>query len=105
MFEKAKLTALATALGLTMVIALLASPLVRADENPFSISNAASSLTVAGEDGKCGEGKCGDSKEDEKCGDSEKESKCGDGGGDTKCGDSGDDAKCGGEGKCGSAEE
>jgi uncharacterized low-complexity protein len=91
MFKKAKLTALATALGLTMVIALLTSPLVRAEQNPFSVSDASSGIVVAGEKGKCAEGKCAEGKcgggeeedEDEaKCGDDEKEGKCGEG----KCG-------------------
>lgn len=79
MLDKAKLTALATALGLTLVVALLTSPAVRADENPFSVSSETTGIVLAGEgasdDGKCGESKCGDSEDDQsdegKCGDSE----------------------------------
>jgi uncharacterized low-complexity protein len=95
MFEKAKLTALATALGLTMAIALLASPLARADQNPFSVSDAASGIVVAGEEkGKCAEGKCAEGK----CGGGEEEE------GEAKCGDDEKEGKCG-EGKCGGKEE
>lgn len=80
MVEKARLTALVTALGITMTIALLSSPLARADENPFSVSNTDSSLVVAGDDGKCGDSdKSADDMSDD-------EGKCGDGGDDTKCG-------------------
>ena len=96
MVEKARLTALVTALGITMTIALLSSPIARADENPFSINEATTGLVVAGEEGKCDDsakcdkGKCDDSD------DSSDESSCGEG----KCGDNkdkaDDDAKCGG---------
>ena len=65
------------------------SPLANAAENPFGMSNVATDMQVASnhENGKCGEGKCGDSK---------KKGKCGEG----KCGDSKKKSKCG-EGKCG----
>ncbi|MBN1378273.1 MAG: hypothetical protein JXA04_03475 [Gammaproteobacteria bacterium] len=90
MIEKIKFTAILSALGLTMIVALLTSPIARADENPFSVSDTSSNLVLAADESKCGdsekakcgEGKCGDSEED-KCGDSEEEAKCGEG----KCGD------------------
>ena len=85
-----------SAFALLFVMAF--SPLANAAENPFGMSNVATDMQVATnhENGKCGEGKCGDSKKKGKCGDSEKEGKCGEG----KCGDSKKKAKCG-EGKCG----
>jgi len=100
---------LVSALGFLFVMAF--SPITSAAENPFGMSNIdANPITVA-EKGKCGEGKCGDSKKkgEGKCGDSEKKGKCGEG----KCGDSKKKGKCGdgkkeegkkgkcGEGKCG----
>jgi len=61
-----------------------------ADANPFA-KQANTVQTVAGDDGKCGEGKCGDKK-------GKKDGKCGEG----KCGDKKGkkEGKCG-EGKCG----
>ena len=62
-----------TALSFLFVLAF--SPVSSAAENPFGMSNIESQQThVAGKEGKCGEGKCGDSKK--------KEGKCGEG----KCG-------------------
>ena len=108
MAKKPTLKPVAAALGTTFAVALAASPLVNAAENPFSVTNLESGYMVAGDvEGKCGEGKCGgDKKEAEgkcgegKCGGDKKEAegKCGEG----KCGGDKKEAegKCG-EGKCG----
>jgi len=104
---------LITALSFLFFITI--SPVSSAAENPFGMSDMATDqIQLSGKDGKCGEGKCGDSKKaakcgEGKCGDSKKEAKggkCGDSkkeakGG--KCGDSKKEAKGGkcGEGKCG----
>jgi uncharacterized low-complexity protein len=77
-------------------------------DNPFELTDLDAGYMLAdghkGEEGKCGEGKCGDDKGEEgKCG----EGKCGtDGekGEEGKCGsdgEKGEEGKCG-EGKCGS---
>ena len=87
--------------ALSFLFVMAFSPITSAAENPFGMSNIdADQITVA-EKGKCGEGKCGDSKKkgkcgEGKCGDSKKKGKCGEG----KCGDSKKKSKCG-EGKCG----
>ena len=79
----------------------LASGIASADVSPFSMTSLvtgymadAGDAAKKGEEGKCGEGKCGEDKGEEgKCG----EGKCGEG----KCGeDKGEEGKCG-EGKCG----
>jgi len=89
--------------ALSLLFALAFSPLVNAAENPFGMSNTAvDQMQVADshqKEGKCGEGKCGDSKD-------KKEGKCGEGkcGGEKKgkCGDGkDDDDKAEKKGKCG----
>ena len=82
---------LSLAIG-TAFAASLAAGSVSAAENPFQQAELASGYMVAdAHEGKCGEGKCGGSKD-------KAEGKCGEG----KCGGSKDKAegKCG-EGKCG----
>jgi len=67
-----KKTPLALAIGAAFTVSLTASAATYAAENPFGISDlASSSQEVKGEEGKCGEGKCGEGK----CG----EGKCGEG--------------------------
>jgi len=74
--------------ALSFLFLLATCPLTQAAENPFGMTdNTASSMQLAGKDGKdgkCSEGKCGEGK----CGDSMKkeaqQGKCGQG----KCGDS-----------------
>ena len=67
----------------------LAIASVSVDESPFTMSELNSGYIQLAE-GKCGEGKCGGSKD-------KKEGKCGEG----KCGDKKEaEGKCG-EGKCG----
>jgi uncharacterized low-complexity protein len=97
--------------GVAFVSSLAVSTTATAADNPFELSDLDAGYMLAdghkGEEGKCGEGKCGDDKGEEgkcgegKCGtDGEKgeEGKCGEG----KCGDEkGEEGKCG-EGKCGS---
>jgi len=98
MSDKLKLNPLAVALGTTFAISLASSPIVNAADNPFNMTDLGSGYMVAEEgscgdkkeEGKCGEGKCGDKK-------AEGEGKCGEG----KCGDKKkEEGKCG-EGKCG----
>jgi uncharacterized low-complexity protein len=84
MSNKNKLNSIASMLGVTLVAAIAVSPVVQADQNPFSVSELSSGYMLAdAEEGKCGEGKCGEGK----CGDDkdkkDKEGKCGEG----KCGD------------------
>ncbi|GJM04649.1 MAG: hypothetical protein DHS20C09_06400 [marine bacterium B5-7] len=105
MSNKNKLNPLAIALGTTFAISLSASPVVNAADNPFNMTDLGSGYMVAEEgscgdkkeEGKCGEGKCGDKKAEGSCGDKKAEGKCGEG----KCGDKKkEEGKCG-EGKCG----
>ena len=93
-----KLSKLATLVG-SLIFAMMYINTASADANPFAQS--AQVQTVADDDSKCGEGKCGDkAKKDKKCG----EGKCGDKAKkDKKCGEGKKDKKEGkcGEGKCG----
>ncbi len=100
MLKKRTLKPVAAALGTTFVVALAASPIANAADNPFSITEISSGYMVADKaEGKCGEGKCGGAKaKDTK----ETEGKCGEG----KCGgekshEAKDGGKKSGEGKCG----
>ena len=100
MSKKTSLKPIAAALGTTFAVSLAASPLVKANENPFTMTELSNGgYMVADAEGKCGEGKCGESTSDE---DKGTEGKCGEG----KCGESESDedkdteGKCG-EGKCG----
>jgi uncharacterized low-complexity protein len=82
------------------------SGMVSADASPFSMTNLTTGYMAdvaekKGEEGKCGEGKCGEKKGEEgKCG----EGKCGEKKGEEgKCGgdkdkDKGEEGKCGGHG-------
>lgn len=79
--------------SLSVMLLLALSPAANASiDNPFGMSKVSTDQVQLAE-GKCGQGKCGDSmkKEEGKCGNSSKkdEAKCGEG-------------KCG-EGKCGGA--
>ena len=97
--ELAKKSGLAVAAGAaTFAVSLAASPLAKADVNPFSTTDLGSGYLQLAE-GSCGEGKCGEGKCGEKKG---KEGKCGEGKcGEGKCGEKkGSEGKCG-EGKCG----
>ena len=100
MLMKRTLKPVVAALGTTFVVALAASPIANAANNPFSITEISSGYIVADKaEGKCGEGKCGGAKaKDTK----ETEGKCGEG----KCGggkshEAKDGGKKTGEGKCG----
>jgi uncharacterized low-complexity protein len=105
MSDKNKLNPLAVALGTTFAISLTASPIINAAENPFAATEFSNGYMVA-EEGKCGEGKCGDKKGEEgKCGDKMgEEGKCGDKKAEGSCGDKKEEGKCG-EGKCGDKKE
>ncbi len=80
MLMKRTLKPLAAAIGTTFVVALAASPIANAADNPFSLTEISGGYMVADKaEGKCGEGKCGGAKtKDTK----ETEGKCGEG----KCG-------------------
>jgi uncharacterized low-complexity protein len=74
--------------GVAFVSSLAVSTTATAADNPFELSDLDAGYMLAdghkGEEGKCGEGKCGDDKGEEgKCGDEKgEEGKCGEG----KCG-------------------
>ena len=79
---------IAAAVGVAFVSSLAASTTVLAADNPFSTTDLDAGYQLAGkkgEEGKCGEGKCGGSKKSKamdegKCGGSKKnmgEGKCG----------------------------
>ena len=101
---------LTAAVGAAFVSSVALTGAAVAAENPFELTDLDSGYMVAGKDkgeeGKCGEGKCGGDKGEEgscgegKCGgDKGEEGSCGEG----KCGgDKGEEGKCG-EGKCGGA--
>ena len=104
---------LAMAIGSAFAVSLMASPIVSAEQNPFSMNELSSGYQVAekGKEGSCGEGKCGGKKSSKegscgegKCGGkkSSKEGSCGDKKGkEGSCGDKkGKEGSCG-EGKCG----
>ena len=80
MLKKRTPKSVAAALGTTFAIALAASPIASASENPFSLTEFSNGYMVAeAGEGKCGEGKCGGEKPGDKKSD---EGKCGEG----KCG-------------------
>ena len=95
MLKKRTLKPVAAALGTTFAVALAASPITNAANNPFSLTEISNGYIVADQaEGKCGGGKATDKKEAEgKCG-GEKSHKAKDG--DKKS----SEGKCG-EGKCG----
>jgi len=94
---------LAAAVGVAFVASLAFSSVAVADDNPFASTDLDSGYMMAGgdkgEEGKCGEGKCGgDTGEEGSCGgDTGEEGSCG--------GDTGEEGSCGGdtgeEGSCG----
>lgn len=105
-------TSLGAIVGTAIAASVVISPVVNADQNPFSVAELQQGYQVAaghleggcgegrcGEDktkkeGKCGEGSCGEDKaKNSDCDDKEKEGKCGE----DKAKEEG---KCG-EGKCG----
>jgi len=62
MSEKNKLKPLALAMGTTFAVALTASPIIQAADNPFNmneLSNGGYTLAEGHGEGSCGEGKCG----------------------------------------------
>ena len=98
----------AAAVGVAFVSSMAVSATAMAAENPFEAAELDSGYMLAGghkgEEGKCGEGKCGGEKDAEgSCGgEKAEEGKCGEG----KCGgEKGAEGSCGGEkaeeGKCG----
>ncbi len=95
MLKKRTLKPVAAVLGTTFAVALAASPIANAANNPFSLTEISSGYMVADQaEGKCGEGKCGEGKAKDKK-ESEGKSRV------AKDGDKkSDEGKCG-EGKCG----
>ena len=88
---------LAAAVGVAFVSSVAVSTTAVAADNPFAMAELDSGYTLAsshgGEEGKCGEGKCGEKGEEGACGEKGEEGKCGEG----KCGgDKGEEGKCGG---------
>ena len=97
MSKERKLTPIASALGATFAVSLMASPITQAAANPFTMTDHGTGYMVA-------EGNCGDKKGKEgSCGDEKgKEGSCGDKKGDEMKNEQGmtsDEKK--GEGKCG----
>jgi len=95
MLKKRTLKPVAAVLGTTFAVALAASPIANAANNPFSLTEISGGYMVADQaEGKCGEGKCGEGKAKDK-----KESK-----GKSRVAKDGDkkpdEGKCG-EAKCG----
>jgi uncharacterized low-complexity protein len=88
----------AAAVGVAFVSSLAVSSTAVAADNPFETVDLENGYMLAdshkGEEGKCGEGKCGGEKAEEgKCGgEKAEEGKCG--------GEKAEEGKCG-EGKCG----
>ena len=95
MLKKRTLKPVAAVLGTTFAVALAASPIANAANNPFSLTEISTGYMVADQaEGKCGEGKCGEGKAKNKK-ESEGKSRV------AKDGDKkSDEGKCG-EGKCG----
>jgi uncharacterized low-complexity protein len=101
MSEKFMVKPVTAAVGAAFVSAIAVPAAASAADNPFAVAELDQGYMLAahhkGEEGKCGEGKCGGDKKAE-------EGKCGEGkcGGDKKA----EEGKCGGdkkakEGKCG----
>ncbi len=95
MLKKRTLKPVAAALGTAFAVALAASPIANAADNPFSLTEISGGYMVADQaEGKCGEGKCGEDKDKDKKVSEGKSRVAKDG--DKKS----DEGKCG-EGKCG----
>ena len=98
----------AAAVGVAFVSSLAASTTAVADDNPFSTADLEAGYQLAGEkgeEGKCGEGKCGGDKGAEgSCGEKGAEGSCGEKGAEGSCGEKGAEGSCGekgAEGSCG----
>jgi len=95
----------AAAVGVAFVSSIAVSGAAVAADNPFAMTDLDSGYMLAGnhegEEGKCGEGKCGEKGKEGSCGEKGAEGSCGEKGEEGKCGE----GKCGGdkgeEGKCG----
>ena len=98
MSEKSAITkSIAAAVGIAFASSAALSATAVADDNPFAMTDLDSGYMLAsshgGEEGKCGEGKCGEKGEEGACGEKGEEGKCGEG----KCGgDKDEEGKCGG---------
>ena len=103
----------AAAVGVAFVSSLAASTTAVADDNPFSTTDLDAGYQLAGEkgeEGKCGEGKCGGDATakgaEGSCGEKGKEGSCGEKGKEGSCGENKDkEGSCGEnkdkEGSCG----
>ena len=80
----------AAAVGVAFVSSLAVSTTAVADDNPFAMADLDSGYLLAdnheGEEGKCGEGKCGEKGEEGACGEKGEEGACGEKGEEGKCG-------------------
>jgi len=92
---------IAAAVGVAFVSSLAVSTTAVADDNPFAMADLDSGYLLAdnheGEEGKCGEGKCGEKGEEGKCGEKGEEGACGEKGEEGACGEKGEEGKCGGD--------
>jgi len=102
----------AAAVGVAFVSSLAASTSAVAADNPFSTADLDTGYQLAGEkgeEGKCGEGKCGGDKAEKgaegSCGEKGKEGSCGEKGKEGSCGEKGKEGSCGEKGEEGSCGE
>ena len=99
----------AAAIGVAFVTSLAVSTTAVADDNPFSTADLDAGYQLAGEkgeEGKCGEGKCGGDKGEEgSCGEKGHEGSCGEKGREGSCGEKGHEGSCGEKGEEGSCGE
>ena len=98
MAEKTMITKpVAAAVGVAFVSSIAVSTAAVADDNPFAMADLDSGYMLAsgheGEEGKGGEGKCGEKGEEGACGEKGEEGACGEKGEEGKCGE----GKCGGD--------
>ena len=93
MAKLSKLNPLAMTVGAAFVASALSAP-VAAAENPFATADLSKGYQLAGNEGKCGEGKCGEKEGEGKCGEKHGEGACGEKEeGEGKCGE----GSCGGD--------
>jgi uncharacterized low-complexity protein len=110
MAEKSMMTKpVAAAVGVAFVSSVAVSTSAIAADNPFAMADLDSGYMLAGnhegEEGKCGEGKCGEKGQEGKCGEKGHEGSCGEKGKEGSCGEKGKEGSCGEKGKEGSCGE
>jgi uncharacterized low-complexity protein len=99
----------AAAVGVAFVTSMAVSTAAVAADNPFAATDLEDGYLLAGgdgEEGKCGEGKCGGDKGEEgSCGEKGEEGSCGEKGAEGSCGEKGEEGSCGEKGEEGSCGE